>query len=147
MKRSIMKRMTAGALMISMAFGLAACGQKGQDNPSSADSPQTESAVSTDAEPESEVSSEAETASNQGEVLEVHVGDFLGETFLYPVKLAAELGMFEEEFAKDNIKICVDYLGSGAVMNEALTAGDLQMSFLGGQPTYSGIANIGRAHV
>ena len=28
MKRSIMKRMTAGALMISMAFGLAACGQK-----------------------------------------------------------------------------------------------------------------------
>ena len=71
----------------------------------------------------------------------MHVGDFLGETFLYPVKLAAELGMFEEEFAKDNIKICVDYLGSGAVMNEALTAGDLQMSFLGGQPTYSGIAN------
>lgn len=143
MKRSIAKQMTAGVLMVSMVFGLTACGQKSQDsqeNPGSADSPRTEAAV-TEAVLESEAGSEAETASNQGEALEVHVGDFLGETFLYPVKLAAELGMFEEEFAKDNIKICVDYLGSGAVMNEALTAGDLQMSFLGGQPTYSGIAN------
>lgn len=75
------------------------------------------------------------------EPIKVTVGDFLGETFLYPVKIANEKGFFEEEFAEDNIEISVEYLGSGAVMVEALTAGNLDMSFLGGQPAFSGIAN------
>ena len=71
----------------------------------------------------------------------VRVGDFLGETFLYPVKIANAKGFFEEEFGKDNITISIEYLGSGAVMTEALTAGELEMSFLGGQPAFSGISN------
>ena len=37
------------------------------------------------------------------EPIKVTVGDFLGETFLYPVKIANEKGFFEEEFAEDNI--------------------------------------------
>lgn len=64
-----------------------------------------------------------------------------GETFLYPVKIANAKGFFEEEFGKDNITISIEYLGSGAVMTEALTAGELEMSFLGGQPAFSGISN------
>ena len=144
MKKSIGRRMAAAVFSIVVAFGLAACGQGsqgGSDNQGSSDAQEAETTAPADSAQESEASAQNETSGSMGETLEVHVGDFLGETFLYPVKLAAELGMFEEEFAKDNIKICVDYLGSGAVMNEALTAGDLQMSFLGGQPTYSGIAN------
>lgn len=46
--------------------------------------------------------------------------------------------------AKDNITISIEYLGSGAVMTEALTAGELEMSFLGGQPAFSGISNGNR---
>lgn len=87
-------------------------------------------------------SNESSTAENsEGEELVVRVGDFLGESFLYPVKIANAKGFFEEEFADDNITISIEYLGSGAVMTEALTAGELEMSFLGGQPAFSGISN------
>lgn len=81
------------------------------------------------------------TAEGENGEMVVRVGDFLGETFLYPVKIANAKGFFEEEFGKDNITISIEYLGSGAVMTEALTAGELEMSFLGGQPAFSGISN------
>ena len=81
------------------------------------------------------------TAEGENGEMIVRVGDFLGETFLYPVKIANAKGFFEEEFGKDNITISIEYLGSGAVMTEALTAGELEMSFLGGQPAFSGISN------
>lgn len=101
-----------------------------------------EAAVSGEKQVETQEEKQQTTVeTKQKDKIKVTVGDFLGETFLYPVKIANELGFFEEEFAEDNIEISVEYLGSGAVMVEALTAGDLDMSFLGGQPTFSGIAN------
>lgn len=109
-----MKRLMAMLLALSLACSMSAC--------------------SSDTEKSS-------TAEGEGEEIVVRVGDFLGETFLYPVKIANAKGFFEEEFAKDNIKISIEYLGSGAVMTEALTAGELEMSFLGGQPAFSGISN------
>ena len=60
------------------------------------------------------------TAEGENGEMVVRVGDFLGETFLYPVKIANAKGFFEEEFGKDNITISIEYLGSGAVMTEAL---------------------------
>lgn len=125
--------LSAAALLMAAAVG---CGAKTvESTPTPDPAPASTAPVVESSAPETQ------EPSNHGEPMEIHVGDFLGETFLYPVKLANELGMFEEEFAKDNITVVVDYLGSGAVMNEALTAGELDMSFLGGQPTFSGIAN------
>lgn len=119
-----MKRLTAILLSVVIAGSLTACGT----------SPNNSS-------PQPGGSQEAEQSGGTREEMVVHVGDFLAETFLYPVKIANELGFFEEEFAKDNITISIDYIGSGAVMTEALTAGELDMSFLGGQPAFSGISN------
>ena len=106
-----MKRLMATLLAAVMAFSMTAC------------------------------ASESSDAKGENGEMVVRVGDFLGETFLYPVKIAKAKGFFEEEFAKDNITISIEYLGSGAVMTEALTAGELEMSFLGGQPAFSGISN------
>lgn len=137
MSKKALALLSATALLL----GAAGCSGSAEKTPEPAESKApVESAAP--AESTAPVESEpVQEASNHGEPMEIHVGDFLGETFLYPVKLANELGMFEEEFSKDNITVVIDYLGSGAVMNEALTAGELDMSFLGGQPTYSGIAN------
>lgn len=133
-----MKKVLSVILVLSMLFALCACGSAKQDPVETTAKP-TEAAETTAA---GETQEETQyVPSNNGEPLEIHVGDFIGETFLYPVKLAAKLGFFEEEFAADNVTVCIDYLGSGAVMNEALTSGSLDMSFLGGQPTFSGIAN------
>lgn len=129
-----MKKVLSVILVLSMLFALCACGSAKQDPVETTAKP-TEAAETTAAGETQYV------PSNHGEPMEIHVGDFIGETFLYPVKLAAKLGFFEEEFAADNVTVCIDYLGSGAVMNEALTSGSLDMSFLGGQPTFSGIAN------
>lgn len=119
-----MKKMALLTLAAIMGVSLLGCGSGGNETTTAA---------------AGETSAESTSASS--EPLTVTVGDFLGETFLYPVKIANQLGYFEEEFGKDNITIDVQYLGSGAVMVEALTAGELDMSFLGGQPTFSGIAN------
>lgn len=135
MKKRVLALLSAAMLLLGVAAG---CASKPSDDPPAPSSSPSEPAP---APSEAEPAEETNEPSNHGEPMEIHVGDFLGETFLYPVKLASDLGMFEEEFAKDNITVVVDYLGSGAVMNEALTAGELDMSFLGGQPTFSGIAN------
>lgn len=131
-----MKKVLSLVVLLSMLLSLCACGNANSTPATAAqDTKPTETEQAT-------VPAETEyVPSNNGEPLEIHVGDFIGETFLYPVKLAAKLGFFEDEFAADNVTICIDYLGSGAVMNEALTSGSLDMSFLGGQPTFSGIAN------
>lgn len=115
-----MKRLLTTVLAASMVFSLAGCSNNASNN---GDQP-----------------SSAGNQANDEEIV-VHVGDFLAETFLYPVKIANEMGFFEEEFAEDNITISIEYIGSGAVMTEALTAGELDMSFLGGQPAFSGISN------
>lgn len=139
-KCNVGKKGLAMVLALALLGGLAGCGQKETPAPQE---PKASEEKQTEAPAETEKPAEAETpvASNNGEPMTIHVGDFLGETFLYPVKLAAKLGMFEEEFEKDNITVSIDYLGNGAVMNEALTSGELQMSFLGGQPTFSGMVN------
>ncbi|MCC8060544.1 MAG: ABC transporter substrate-binding protein [Clostridiales bacterium] len=130
-------------LAITIIFCCSACGKQSQSAPATTTA--TEKETSTEAveeeSKEEETAEPEETASNNGEPMEIHVGDFIAETFLYPVKLAVKLGFFEEEFSSDQVTICIDYLGSGTVMNEALTSGELDMSFLGGQPTFSGIAN------
>lgn len=123
-------------LALAMVLSMMACATPTVDEPA----PEATEAVTEQNVPEENPETEA-PAENNGEKLVVRVGDFLGETFLYPVKIANQMGFFEEEFGKDNIEISIEYLGSGAVMVEALTAGELEMSFLGGQPTFSGIAN------
>lgn len=118
--------------VLGAAVMSAGCGKQAQSQPQSQE---------TKAETASQEQKQETAPEKEKEAIKVTVGDFLGETFLYPVKIANQLGFFEEEFADDNIEISVEYLGSGAVMVEALTSGDLDMSFLGGQPTFSGIAN------
>lgn len=136
-RKRVLSLLSAAILLLGIAAGCASQ----TPEPSAAPSEPAPSEPAPSETAPAEQPGESDAPSNHGEPMEIHVGDFLGETFLYPVKLANELGMFEEEFAKDNITVVIDYLGSGAVMNEALTAGELDMSFLGGQPTFSGIAN------
>lgn len=133
-KLGVKKRGLALAMAVVL-LGLTGCGQQKEANETPA--PSEQEALEETTEPEEE----AYVPSNNGEPMEIHVGDFPGLAYLYHIKLADHLGMFEEEFAKDNITVCIDHLGGGPVMNEALASGDLDMSFLGGQPTFSGMAN------
>lgn len=127
-----MRKCSAWLLGMAVIAGLTGCAkaEKAADTTAAASTVQEEKKESV-----------TETKEKNKEKIKVTVGDFRAQAFLYPVKLANELGFFEDEFAADNIEISIEYLGSGAVMVEALTAGDLDMSFLGGQPTFSGIAN------
>lgn len=139
MKKKLDVRKRGLALAMAMLLlGLTGCGQQKEEP---ADVSSEQETVEEAAQPAGQSDGEEYVPSNNGEPMEIHVGDFPGLAFLYPIKLADSLGMFEDEFAKDNITVCIDHLGSGAVMNEALTSGELDMSFLGGQPTFSGIAN------
>lgn len=135
-----MKKALALVLALSMLFAMCACGSTSAPQAQPTAQPTAAPEAAQPAEPAAQ-EEEQYVPSNNYEPMEIHVGDFIGETFLYPVKLAVALGFFEEEFAADNVTVCIDYIGSGAVMNEALTSGSLDMSFLGGQPTFSGIAN------
>lgn len=139
-------RMLSLAMAAVMAAALTACGGTQQVAETKAESkaesqPEEQAETQTEAETEAEAESFAHESYAGQEELVVTVGDFLAEAFLYPVKIANEKGFFEEEFAEDNIRIDVQYIGSGAVMVEALTANQLSMSFLGGQPCFSGISN------
>ena len=90
------------------------------------------SAENTDAEIKTEETSEKGTQ-------EVHIGD---QPSFFLLKIADNLGYFDDEFAGTGVKIVVDnFVNQGPAVVEAMVAEDLDLGLIGALPLVSADAN------
>lgn len=123
MKKQDMKRkLLALVTSLALAASLAACGSAAEG--------QSESVA-------------AEGSAASGEAVTIRVGYFGTAQYQAQLAIAKEKGFFEEAFRDSNVTIEYNFFsGAGPAINEALLAGELDVSQgVGDQPTISGIAN------
>lgn len=84
-------------------------------------------------------SGENTSSDTDAKELEVHIGD---QPSFYVLKLADELGYFEEEFEGTGVNIVVDnFVNQGPAIVESLTSEDLDLGVIGALPLVSADAN------
>lgn len=115
------KRFTAILISVFVTIGaFVGCGQNKQNT------------GQTSAETKTEETSETGN-------LEVHIGD---QPSFFLLKIADNLGYFEDEFAGTGVKIVVDnFVNQGPAVVEAMVAKDLDFGFIGALPLVSADAN------
>lgn len=113
-------RLTAAITAASLlAAGLTGCGAEAQ---------RTDKAEST-------------TSGQDGEVT-VNVAYFDSFVWGYYIQIAQEYGIWDEVFGEDNVKVNLTGFTTGPEINEAITAGDIDIAINeGDQPFLSGVAN------
>lgn len=118
--KQYMYKLTAAITAASLlAAGLTGCGAEAQ---------RTDKAEST-------------TSGQDGEVT-VNVAYFDSFVWGYYIQIAQEYGIWDEVFGEDNVKVNLTGFTTGPEINEAITAGDIDIAINeGDQPFLSGVAN------
>lgn len=84
---------------------------------------------------------ESTTSGQDGEVT-VNVAYFDSFVWGYYIQIAQEYGIWDEVFGEDNVKVNLTGFTTGPEINEAITAGDIDIAINeGDQPFLSGVAN------
>ncbi len=147
MRKKWFKKAAAVVLIAGLlCMNLIGCGS-GTTDQTTTDENGTEAVTSSPANTITEVETDAETdaetietdqSDKDGEEINIVIGD---QAKYFTFKVAEKLGLFEEEFAGENITVSVENFVDGTSELEAFSAGALDFAIIGDQPAVSAIAN------
>lgn len=142
MRKKIVSLLSIAAL----AFGLTACGSDADSSSSEAADVQTgatvdETAADNAASKEAVAQEDSTETSDGGGLVSQDVVVRVGYQGDYVIPVGLDKGWIEETFGGNNITFEFTKFNNGPEINEALTAGQLDVAYMGQQPAISGIAN------
>ncbi|MBO7335657.1 MAG: NrtA/SsuA/CpmA family ABC transporter substrate-binding protein [Lachnospiraceae bacterium] len=160
MKKKKRKQVSFLFAMLILVAALAGCSKQGEkdQSPVSTPVPPTKKAETPEPAGDKNVSAEfrdtdgegnsfeiaaykdIETPENEKNIKKIRIGALTGIYFGATLKLAYQLGLFEQEFGPDGIEIELTYFSSGPPAREAMAAGEIDFSTLGDLPALSGYA-------
>ena len=123
MRSKMLKKAVLGLVLVAM-FGttVLGCGSDTKNNDAASTKKETS----------------ANSNTKQTEEINIVIGD---QAKYFTFKVAQEQGLFEKEFADDNITVSVENFVDGTSELEAFSAGALDFAIIGDQPAVSAISN------
>lgn len=135
-KINLIKRIAIAAVSVTVMAGFSGCDSGSASK--NGDESVSQSTVGNSSDHDKDSS---ETPAEYDYPAEINVGEFSTLIHQNLAKLADALGYFDEEFAKEGIKVNLIACDSAAVINEGIAADNIDFAFFGDQPTINGIAN------
>lgn len=127
MRNKMLKKAVLSLMVVGMlGTGLLGCGSDSKENAAEGNKKTTGE----------ENTEKGETA--EKEEINIVIGD---QAKYFTFKVAQEQGLFEKEFADDNITVTVENFVDGTSELEAFSAGALDFAIIGDQPAVSAISN------